>query len=56
MAAPTPAHIILDCPAFDSWRQAVFDVWEMPLVNTDWTVMAPDKFLSHPEVFLFDDC
>jgi hypothetical protein len=52
----TPAHIILDCPAFGSWRQAVFDVWEMPLVNPDWTVMALDNFLSHPDVFLFEDC
>jgi hypothetical protein len=31
-------------------------VWEMPLVNPDWTVMALDKFLSHPDVFLFEDC
>jgi hypothetical protein len=52
----TPAHIILDCPAFGSWRQAVFDVWELPLVNPDWTVMALDKFLSLPDVFLFEDC
>jgi hypothetical protein len=28
----------------------VFDVWEMPLVVPDWTVMALDKFLSHPDV------
>jgi hypothetical protein len=37
-------------------KYAVFDVWEMPLVNPDWTVMALDKFLSHPDVFLFEDC
>jgi hypothetical protein len=37
------------------WRQAVFDVWEMPLVDPNWT-MALDKFLSHPDVFIFEDC
>jgi hypothetical protein len=42
-------------PAFGSWRQAVFDVWEMPLVNPVWTVMALNKFLSHPDVILFKD-
>jgi hypothetical protein len=56
MGRDTSSHIILDCPAFGSWRQAMFDVWEMPLVNPDWTVMALNKFLSHPDVFLFEDC
>jgi hypothetical protein len=31
-------------------------MWEMPLVDPDWTVMALDKILSHPNVFLFEDC
>jgi hypothetical protein len=52
----TPAHIILDCPALARGAKRFFDVWEMPLVNTDWTVMALDKFLSHPDVFLFEEC